>query len=350
MPSDLFTLCITPDSSIHDAIVCIDRNAEGIALVVDADRRLLGTVTDGDIRRAILAGLRLDGSVQKLLDQRHAGPGPITAPIGTPDAELLHLMNEHVLRHIPLIDSAGRVAGIALLSELAKDYEQPLAAVIMAGGFGMRLRPLTDEIPKPMLPVGDKPLLELLVRQLHEAGIRRVNMATHYKGDVIAKHFGDGRKFGVEIRYMEENEPLGTAGALGLVEASDTPLLVINGDIMTRIDFRAMTHFHREHRANMTMAVKEYDIQVPYGVVSSKGTEVTGISEKPVIRHFINAGIYLLNPELCKRIPHGRPYDMPDFVAQLLADGQRVISFPIREYWMDLGRLADYEQTLKQMN
>ena len=339
---------VTPDSSMREVMACIDRNTKGIALVVDDERCLIGTITDGDIRRAILAGMDLDLPIQKLLEERTSTtyPQPITAPIGTPDAELLRLMNEHTIRQAPLLDEHGRVVDMVLLSDLVKEYELPLTAVVMAGGYGTRLRPLTEELPKPMLPVGDRPLLELIIEQLHQAGIRRVNVSTHYKGEIIAGHFGDGRDFGVEIRYVKEDQPLGTAGALGLLDASDEPLLVINGDILTRIDFRAMLDYHREQQADMTVAVRQHEFRVPYGVIEADGVAITGISEKPVVRHFINAGIYLLNPEVCRFIPNGQSYDMPDLISRLVADGHRVVSFPVREYWLDIGQVEDYQKAL----
>lgn len=346
--TDLAQLLMAPHSSIREVMACIDRNAKGIALIVDEERHLIGTVTDGDIRRAILAEMDLSLPVRKLLEQRTATPypQPITAVVGTSDAELLRLMNKHLVRHIPLVDEEGRAVDIALLSDLLQEYELSLTAVVMAGGYGTRLRPLTEEIPKPMLPVGGRPLLEQIVEQLRRAGIRRVNITTHYKAEIIAQHFGDGRRFGVEIEYVQEDQPLGTAGALSLLHGSDEPILVINGDILTRVDFRAMLDFHREHRADMTVAVRQYEFRVPYGVIETNGAIVAGITEKPVMQHFINAGIYLLNPGVCQFIPNSRPYDMPDLISRLIAEQRRVVSFPIREYWLDIGHIEDYHKAL----
>jgi dTDP-glucose pyrophosphorylase len=345
------SLLVSLDQSVREAIACIDHNAKGIALVVDKERRLIGTVTDGDIRRAMLAGIDLDLSVQALLDSRAPAPNPIplTASVGTPDAQLLRLMNEYALRHIPLLDEKGCVVDVALLSDLIKEFELPLTAVVIAGGYGTRLRPLTRELPKPMLPVGDRPLLELIIEQLRQAGIRRVNLTTHYKGEIIAQHFGDGRDFGMEIRYVKEDQPLGTAGALSQIDVSDEPLLVINGDIVTRVDFRAMLDFHREQQADMTVAVRHHEFRVPYGVVETDGVAITRISEKPVVRHFINGGIYLLSPGTRQYVPNDRPYDMPDLVARLVGEGRRVVSFPVHEYWLDIGRAEDYERAQEDL-
>ena len=233
---------------------------------------------------------------------------------------------------------------IALLSELITEQHPPTSAVIMAGGRGSRMRPLTDDIPKPMLPVGDRPLLESILDQLRKARINHINLITHYKKEVISNHFGNGAGFGVEIQYVEEDQPLGTAGGLSLLEASDGPLLVINGDIFTEVNFQAMMDFHRENKADMTVAVKNQEFSLPYGVVETDGVRITSISEKPVVRHFINAGIYLLNPELCRQIPAGQPYDMTELIALLIKDGRTVVSFPVHEYWLDIGQQSDYQR------
>jgi dTDP-glucose pyrophosphorylase len=330
---------------------CIGRNARGIALVVDDERHLIATVTDGDTRRAILAGVDLDLAVIELLKLRSVvfGRTPKTAPVGTSDAALLHLMTETNLRQIPLVDGERRVVNIAFLGELVKDYELPLRAIVMAGGYGTRLRPLTNELPKPMLPVGDRPLLEFIVEQLRDAGIRQVNVATHYKSEMIAEHFKDGQGFGVDIRYVKEDQPLGTAGALSLLEESDEPLLVINGDILTRVDFRALLNFHREHKADLTVAVSQYEFRVPYGVIETDGVAVTGISEKPLVRQFINAGIYLLNPSIRRLVPNGQHYDIPDLIERLMKEGRTVVCFPIQEYWLDIGKSDHYDQAKADM-
>ena len=341
--TDLARYFVGPDSSLREVIACIDRNGKGIALVVDADQRLIGTITDGDVRRALLAGRDLDWRAAALLAEKPPQAlKPLTAPDDTAAAELLELMQRHDVRHIPLVQSENRVVGVALLSDLIEEYRLPIRAVIMAGGFGTRLRPLTDETPKAMLPIGDRPLLEHIVRQLKDVGIRRLSLATHYRGDTIRSHFGDGREFDVEIQYVDEGEPLGTAGALSLLEGSDEPLLVMNGDILTRVDFRAMLEFHTSSRAELTMAVRPFELQVPYGVVETNGIEVVRLAEKPVARYLINAGIYLLSPDIQRRVPSGQRYDMTDLVSRLIADGRRVISFPVRESWIDIGHHEDY--------
>ena len=301
---DLAQLLVTRQTSIREVMACVDLNAKGIALVVDEGQRLVGTVTDGDIRRAILAGMDLDLPVQALLQRRSAAPcsSPLTARVGTPDGELLRMMSESTLRHIPLVDEGGRVVDLAFLGDLVREYELPLTAVVMAGGYGTRLDPLTEDLPKPMLPVGDRPLMQVIIEQLRQAGIRRVNVTTHYRPEKISDYFGDGQGFGVELNYVTEDRPLGTAGGLGLVAASEEPLLVINGDILARVDFRAMLEHHREHGAEMTVAVRRYDVPVPYGVIETEGARVRGLREKPVFNFLVNAGIYLLEPAVVRSI------------------------------------------------
>ena len=248
------------------------------------------------------------------------------------------------INHLPLVDGAGRLAGLVLRTDMVTDVDLDLSAVVMAGGLGTRLRPLTEDMPKPMLPVGGRPLMEHLIEQLRQSGIRRVNITTHFQHDKIAGHFGDGGRFGVEIDYLSEDVPLGTAGALGLLPPQDTPLLVVNGDILTRVDFRAMLAFHRRQEAAFTVGVRRFGVDVPYGIVTCEGTDVREIVEKPRYEFLVNAGIYLLEPEILGLIPAGRRFDMNDLIAAAVAEGRRVVSFPILEYWLDVGQPGDYAQ------
>lgn len=342
--SKLESLFIPPDSTVREAAACIDRNVRGIALVVNEDRRLLATITDGDIRRGLLAGVGLDAPVRALIE-RKAGTRyatPVTAPAGIPRPALINLMRETGVRHVPLVDRDGRVVQLAGLDDLLPDEHLPMQAVIMAGGFGTRLRPLTDHVPKPMLPVGGKPLLEWILRSLRGAGIRHVSITTHYKADQITGYFGDGTALGVELDYVVEEHPLGTAGALRLLDRPCEPVLVINGDILTRVDVRAMLAFHREHHADLTVAVRPYEQQVPFGVVECDGPRVRSLTEKPVQTYLVSAGIYLLDPSVWDLIPAGRRFDMPDLIQAALAAGRVVASFPVVEYWRDIGQPADY--------
>ena len=219
----------------------------------------------------------------------------------------------------------------------------------MAGGSGTRLRPLTEDLPKPMLPVGDRPLMEVIIDQLRQSGIGRVNITTHYLPEKITDYFGNGENFGVELNYVSEDRPLGTAGSLGLIDWPRETLLVINGDILTKVNFRAMLDYHQEHRADITVGVRKYDIQVPYGVVECEDQRVCRLREKPNLSFFVNAGIYMLEPSVNEHIPNGQHYDMTDLIERLIHKGRSVVSFPIVEYWLDIGEPSDYERAQKDM-
>jgi len=222
--------------------------------------------------------------------------------------------------------------------------------VIMAGGFGTRLRPLTDDTPKPMLPIGGKPLMERTIEGLQKSGISRINVTTHYLQEKITRYFGTGSRFGVELRYVSEDEPLGTAGALRLMEDVNEPLLVMNGDILTKVDFRSLLKFHQEQKAALTVAVRQYDVQVPYGVIEAEKGIVTGLQEKPRFNFLVNAGIYLLEPSARRCIPDGEPYDMTDLIAHLLERGETVAGFPIMEYWLDIGKHDDFRKAQQDVS
>jgi dTDP-glucose pyrophosphorylase/CBS domain-containing protein len=339
-------VCVDASATIRDAIARIDRNQRGIVLVVDERGALLDTVTDGDIRRALLAGQDLNAPIAELMRHKMArrSTAPVTASLGAERAELLALMKDHAVRQIPLVTPDGVVAALMTLDELLPNDRPRLQAVIVAGGSGTRLRPLTDEMPKPMLRVGDRPLMELTVERLREAGIRKVHVTTCYQHEKIQEHFGDGRGFGVEFTYMNESVPLGTAGGLAQLEETDEPLLIINGDVLTGLHIGAMLDYHREHEADLTVAVRKYDLAVPYGVVEGDAPEVRRIVEKPTYSFFVNAGIYILQPTMRRHVPRDQSFHMTDLIHRLVEIGQRVVSFPVLEYWLDIGEPLQYEQ------
>jgi NDP-sugar pyrophosphorylase family protein len=312
--------------------------------VVDDDKRLLGVITDGDIRRTMLANMELTLSSAALLQGKRNHP--ISATIHASHKDLVALVRKTKVSHIPILDDAGCVVDLVGLDDLLLTNGDPLPvqAVVMAGGYGTRLQPLTTSLPKPMLPVGERPLMERIIRQFSQMGIRQVNITTHYLGEKITEYFGDGTRFGVEMKYVPEEELLGTAGGLGLMPTPDTPMLVINGDILTDVDFRAMFAFHKEHNADLTVAVRQHDMQVPYGVINSDGPYVREVIEKPMQKFFINAGIYLVEPLAHRLIPKGQRFDMTDLIQRLLEQQRVVVSFPIWEYWRDIGQHSDYEQ------
>lgn len=346
MHTDLTNLCVLANASLREAIGQMDQSRSGIVLVVDTDQKLLGTVTDGDVRRAVLADVDLNGSVDSLLVQKVGSvyAHPVSAPADTERSLLLGLLQQHSISHIPLLDQDQRVVGLATRDEFLPRDDSAVQAVIMAGGTGSRLSPLTDETPKPMLPVGDRPLMERIVEQLRDTGIKQVKLAVHHRSEKISEHFGDGQKFGIDISYVTEDQPLGTAGALGLMETPKGTVLVINGDILTQLDFRAMLNYHRKQKAELTMAVQRHEVQIPYGVVETQGTSVKRLVEKPVINKLINAGIYLLEPYVYQFIPNGERCDMTDLIRCVLDQGRTVAAFPIHEPWMDIGEHAEYHQ------
>lgn len=332
---------VAPGTPLTDALKRLDANGMGVLLLANADRRLIGIITDGDVRRHILSGASLAVSCESIAS-RH----PRVANRGMTTPELLDLMGgsrDDTVDHLPVLTDDGIVIGLVLRRDLVA-ADDTFTAVIMAGGYGTRLMPLTTDTPKPLLPVGDRPLMERTIERLRRAGIRRVNVATHYLSDKITNHFGDGRQFGVEMRYVTEDRPLGTAGALRLMEPPTGPLLVVNGDILTGVNYQDMLAYHRENGAIATVGVRKYDVEVPYGVIDCSGVAVSALREKPVQQFLVNAGMYLLDPAAVAYIPEGERFDMTDLIQRLLAEGRKVVAFPVVEYWLDIGKPADYER------
>jgi dTDP-glucose pyrophosphorylase len=341
-PERFEKLFIAPGATVREAIESIDVGAIEIALMTDEHRALIGTVTDGDVRRALLRGVTLDDPVDPLVHRQ-----PVTAPASSKAAELLELMTRAGVDQIPLLRD-GRVVDVAFMRDLVSREEQADAAapvVLMAGGKGLRLRPLTEHVPKPMLPVGDQPLLERVLGQVRDAGFSRVLMAVNYRADVIEGHFGDGSRFGLDIAYLREDRPLGSAGALKLAGAElQEPFVVMNADLLTNVNLAALMRFHRAEGNALTVGVRQYALELPYGVVELSGTEVVSLHEKPTHSFFVNAGVYAVDPSVIDLLADAERFDMTDVIAAALAAGQRVGGFPIREYWIDIGQLADYQR------
>jgi dTDP-glucose pyrophosphorylase len=344
---DLSHLFVKTHTPVGEVIACIDRSRRiSMALVVDDHSRLINTLSDGDVRRGLLAGVSLSHPASELIKikERTPHPTPVTMPVGTSEQDLLLTMQNLTVRQIPLIDQAGIPRDIVILSDLLPQVTSGLRAVVMAGGFGTRLLPLTENTPKPMLPVCGRPVLEHIIEQLRDIGIRQVNVTTYYQAEKITKHFGDGTAFGIDINYVREDVPLGTGGALGLMQRPEEPLLVINGDVLTQVDFRAMHAFHQDNNAHMTVGVRRYEVKVPYGVIDCDGVNITGLREKPDLAFFVNAGIYLLEPEVHDYIPTKQHMNMTDLVLKVIAAGKTVVSYPICEYWLDIGQHDDYNR------
>lgn len=335
---------VDPQTPLRDTIVRIDRSGQQIALVVDDAGRLAGVLSDGDVRRAVLRGLDLSAPTAGFMN-----PSPITALVTSSAAERLTIMRRKVLRHLPLLDESGCVVGLSTLESLMGGMERPNPVVLMVGGMGTRLMPLTRDCPKPMLPVGGKPILESILESFYEQGFRRFYFSVNYLAQTFKNHFGDGSRWGVDIRYLHEDKRLGTAGALSLLpELPDEPLLVMNGDLLTRVRFDNLLDFHLEHQALATMAVREYDFQVPYGVVRLNGDKILAIEEKPVQRFFVNAGIYALSPQAVSLIPRDTFFDMPSLFDQLMQAKRPTSAYPLREYWLDIGRIEEFERAQRE--
>ncbi len=336
---ELKGLTISPDLSIRAALEVIERSRRQIALVVDDDGRLLASLTDGDVRRGILRGVDLDHPVSEVM---HRSPTTVTK--GAPDAASRRLIAERKLHHIPVVDTSGRLVDLATVEDLFGIRPNPAQVVLMAGGLGTRLRPLTETVPKPMLEVGGRPLLEQIIAGFAEQGFWRITVSVNYKREMVQDYFGDGGAFGVEIDYLEENKPMGTAGALSLLpERPDGPFIVMNGDLLVSLRFDALLDFHRRMDAQGTMVVREYSHQVPYGVVRASGDLMTGIEEKPVARYFVNGGIYILSPDALDRVTPETPLDMPSLLTDITDAGERVAVYPLRDYWRDIGQMDDLE-------
>lgn len=323
----------------------LDQSTLQIVLVVDASGRLMGTVTDGDIRRGLLRDLGMAAPVAAVMNSE-----PLTAPQGLSRLELLETLRRHDLHHIPIVDGEGRVVALESDTELYEGAERDNWVVLMAGGLGQRLRPLTNDVPKPLLEVGDRPLLEIILDRFIVQGFRRFFVSVNYRAEMVKAHFGNGGRFGCEIDYLEEHEPLGTAGAIGLLPARpESPFLVMNGDLLTTVNFENLASFHAQNGADLTLCVRRYSHQIPYGVAEIRGNQVIGIVEKPSHDCYISGGIYVLSPDVLSRLQPARRIDMPDLMRDLIDGGRRVAAFPVTEYWVDIGRIEDLERVRNEV-
>lgn len=335
---DLAPYLIHTGATLREAVERLDAVHGRLVVVVDGEGRLVGTLTDGDVRRALLRMTPMEAEVQAAMNA-----DPVAARRGENAALIQARLQARGADQAPLIDRAGRVVGLYPEHFAGVEARDDLV-VIMAGGRGARLAPLTRNTPKPMLAMGGRPILETIIERLREQGFRRFRLAVNYLAEVIEDHFGDGTAFGVEIAYLRETEPRGTAGALALLdEPIETPILVMNGDVLTRLDFGQLLAFHADHGAAATVCVREHRFEAPYGVVETEGHRLVSIREKPTFRWFANAGIYVLTPAALGQVPQQGHYDMPTLLAALSGAGETVGAFPIHEYWIDIGRPPDFE-------
>lgn len=324
--------CIESTGTLRDAALAIGAGRLGIALVLDAEGRLVGTVTDGDIRRAILENAALGDSVTRCARGKFCSVSPQTGR-----AEVLDLMHAHGISQIPVLDESGKVLGLHTMRGISGIEEKPNMAVIMAGGRGSRLGELTQKTPKPMLKVAGRPILERLILHLVGHGIRKIYLSVHYLAGVIEDHFGDGKALGCRIEYLREEEPLGTGGCLSLLpEKPAQDILVCNGDLVTQVDFDAMLRFHAGENFAATVGASPYTHTIPFGVLRRNGDCLASIEEKPVLAHEINAGVYVLSPEVVAGIPH-RFFPITEAISSLLEKQQPVGIYSIEDDWIDVG-------------
>ncbi|GAB4274859.1 MAG: nucleotidyltransferase family protein [Candidatus Rifleibacteriota bacterium] len=334
-PQKLF---IRPETTIIETLRIIDETAMEIALVVDDEQRLIGTVTDGDIRRGLINGSELQSRIELLMNKN-----PIVADTGTPDDELLFVMTNRSIKHLPIVDRERRVLRLATIKELIARKPRQNVAVIMAGGLGTRLGELTRNMPKPLLPVGSRPIISLIVEQLRKHGFAKIFISINYKAEMIVKHFERNPVSDVQIEFIHEEKFLGTAGSLGLMPLQpEAPFIVMNGDILSPVNFSNLIAYHQNTGKSMTVCTREFNFQIPYGVVNLRGDELLDIEEKPSHSIFINAGIYVIEPELLNKIPAGKKFDMPDLIKLAVNETPGVSCYPVSEFWLDIGNPHDY--------
>jgi dTDP-glucose pyrophosphorylase len=337
---------INDDANLRAAVEQMNTTGWQIAVVVNHAGKLVGVLTDGDIRRALLQGMDLSVPITKAMNT-----SPVTMDAHTPASAIRAKMRQEMFHFIPLVDPAGVVHGVATIDQLVGEEDRPNPVVIMAGGLGKRLHPLTENFPKPMLPVGDKPILETIVSSFAQQGFRNIYLSVNFRSDVVEQHFGNGEEFGVDITYLHESKPLGTAGALSLLPLdNELPVIVMNGDLLTKMSGDALLEFHNHNRADATMVVRETHFDLPYGVVTTDNVAISKIAEKPKQAFLVNAGIYVINPSVIHGITKNEYLDMPTLFNGLIERDMKVIAFPLHEYWIDIGRLEEFERAQIEWN
>lgn len=335
-------ILVSPDTTILNTIKVIDQEGLRAALIVNDSQVLQGMVTDGDIRRSILNNVSLNDPIHTIMNRT-----PIVASFNENREHILAKLKAMRIYHMPIVDDQHKVVGLETLDKLLSVTHKSNLVVIMAGGLGTRLHPLTVDCPKPLLKIGNKPVLEIVLDNFIKSGFQNFCITVNYKGDMIKEYFGDGKNWGVHITYLQETKRLGTAGALGLLDASPTDaVFVINADVVTTIDFQCLLDFHQQSKVAATLCIRQHEQIIPYGVVyrDEQSHHLINIIEKPVRQFFVNAGIYLLEPELLTLLAPNTYYDMPDFLLDCVKKQYKVAAFPVREYWMDIGRHEDLQK------
>ena len=331
---------IQSSATVEDVRRVIDRSSMRIAIVVDERKRLLGIITESDLRKGILRHVSLDSCVTEIMNA-----SPKTALLTEVTEKAEQFFKETRLMHLPVIDENGILIDVEYYDEHLKISKQDNWVIIMAGGLGSRLRPLTEDIPKALLKVGSKPILERIIENCIHYGFNKFFLSVHYKAKMIEEYFSNGSAWDIQIEYLKEKKQMGTAGALSLLpKIPSRPFFVINGDLLTDLNFQDLINFHSEHKAFATMCIREYEFIVPYGVVRTKDGKIEAIDEKPLHSFFVNAGIYLFEPEVLELVPQNTYLDMPELFKLVIDSGNDTVVFPIREYWMDIGKIDDYKR------
>tara|TARA_B100000886_G_C20414954_1_gene488856 strand:+ start:911 stop:1954 length:1044 start_codon:yes stop_codon:yes gene_type:complete len=337
----LSNITLSQDKTLFDALKNLEKEDIKIIFIIDSKEKLLGTISDGDIRRNLINGKSLDSKVSEIMNTNF-----ISAKKDDNKQEVLEIMKKKGVKQLPILNDSGKIIDVMLLEELievSNKCENPI--IIMAGGIGSRLRPFTENCPKPMLKVGDKPILEILIEQLIKNGFSNFYISVNYLKEQIMGYFDSGSKWNVNIKYLIEDEPLGTAGALSLLPRNfKEPFVVLNGDILTKFNIHQLVDFHSKNKSFTTICAREYEIKIPFGVIKSEGIELKEIIEKPSYKSFVNAGVYAFNAEVLKLIPKNQPLDMPDLINKVKLLEKRIVICPIHEYWIDIGR----HETLNQ--
>jgi len=342
LPEELSRCTLPETASVRDIAESLNSSGMRIVLLLSAEGSLRGTVTDGDVRRGLLRGYSLDDVGTKIANTQFR-----TALSGQTKSELTKALEVAGVSYLPLVDDRGVLVDLFSIDNLGREALLPNTVVVMAGGRGMRLQPLTSTTPKPMLPVGGKPMLQHILEGIRDEGFVSVLISTNYLAEKITDYFGDGSHFGLDISYLREESPLGTAGALSLIESELTdPVVVLNGDVMMSAKLTDILAYHVEHEAKITMGVKGLDTQIPFGVVTMEGGIVVAMEEKPTYRNYVNAGIYVIDPEVIREIETASRVNMPDLIERQLSR-RTVIAYPLHEMWMDLGHPEDLHKAEK---
>ncbi|MBU3190621.1 nucleotidyltransferase family protein [Clostridium bowmanii] len=338
MNNNVEQLLIKKNCTIKDALGVIDNGAKGIILVVDGDNKLIGTITDGDIRRALLKGLKLEESLQDFIHYN-----PVVAYNDMGREEIKDIFIKKAVKQVPILNREGKVERLLDINDLLLPEGKENFVIIMAGGLGTRLKGLTEELPKSMLKIGQDPILQHIINNYKQYGYNKILLSVNYKAEIIQNYFQSGYAYGVKIDYVKETKRLGTGGGIRLARGYiDKPFFVINGDIFTNLNVENMMDFHINNKYDLTVGVRKHGFTIPYGIINSEKCIIKSIEEKPTKEYLINAGIYCINPDVIDYIPKDEYYEITELINKCIKQGKRVGSYEIKEYWMDIGKIEDY--------